>query len=93
MGWTIGVLGFDSRRELGNFLYTSVSRTALEPIQPPIQCVLGTVSMGVKRSGREADHSSPSSAEVKDALSYTSTSQYVFVAWCLVKHKDKFTFT
>jgi hypothetical protein len=25
--------------------------------------------------------------------SYTSTPQYVFMAWCLVKHRDNFTFT
>jgi len=24
---------------------------------------------------------------------YTSTHQFVFVAWCLVKHRDNFTFT
>jgi hypothetical protein len=29
--------------------------------------------LGVKRPGREADHSSPSSADVKNAWSYTST--------------------
>jgi hypothetical protein len=29
--------------------------------------------LGVKRPGRETDHSSPSSAEVKNAWSYTST--------------------
>jgi hypothetical protein len=34
--WTIGVLGFDFRRGLGNFLFTTASRTALEPTQPPI---------------------------------------------------------
>jgi len=34
----------------------------------------------VKRSGREADHSPPSSAEVKNAWSYTATPQYVFMA-------------
>jgi hypothetical protein len=28
----------------------------------------------------------------KDAWSYTYTSQYVFVAWCTVKHRDNFTF-
>jgi hypothetical protein len=28
---------------------------------------------GVKRPGREADHSSPSSAEVKECVEYTST--------------------
>jgi hypothetical protein len=35
--WTIGVLRFDSRRGLGIFLFTTASRTALEPTQPPIQ--------------------------------------------------------
>jgi hypothetical protein len=30
-GWTIGVLGFDSRQGLGTFLFTTGSRTALGP--------------------------------------------------------------
>jgi hypothetical protein len=47
--------------------------------------------LGVKQPGREADHKHPSNAEVKNVWSYTSTPQYVFVAWCLVKHKDYFT--
>jgi hypothetical protein len=47
----------------------------------------------VKRPGREADHSPPPSAEVKNAWSYISTPQYAFMAWCLVKHRDNFTFT
>jgi hypothetical protein len=42
---------------------------------------------------READHLPPSSSEVKKAWSYTSTLQYVFMAWCLVKHRDNFIFT
>jgi hypothetical protein len=29
----------------------------------------------------------------KNAWSYTSTLQYVFMAWCLVKHRYNFTFT
>jgi len=29
----------------------------------------------------------------KNAWSYTSNPQYAFVAWCLVKHRDNFTFT
>jgi hypothetical protein len=37
MGWTIGVLGFDSRRGLGIFLFTTASRTVLGPTHPPIQ--------------------------------------------------------
>jgi len=40
---------------------------------------------GVKRPGSEADHSRPSSAEVKNAWIYTSTPPYAFMAWCFVK--------
>jgi hypothetical protein len=65
-GWTIGVLGFDSRWGLGIFLLTTASRTALGSTQPPIEWVPGALSLGVKRLGREADHSPPSSAEVKE---------------------------
>jgi hypothetical protein len=35
---------------------------------------------GVKRQGREADHSPPTSAEVKKMWIYTSTPPYVFMA-------------
>jgi len=48
------------------FLLTTASRTALGPTQPPIQWVQGAFSLGVKRSGHEADNSPPSSAEVKE---------------------------
>jgi hypothetical protein len=65
-GWTIEVLGFNTRRGLGIFLLTTESRTALGPTQPPIQWVLGALSLEAKRPGREADHSPPSSAEVKE---------------------------
>jgi hypothetical protein len=54
---------------------------------------LYTKLLGVKWPGREADHSPPTSVDVKNAWSYTSTPQYVFMAWCLVKHRDNFTFT
>jgi hypothetical protein len=60
-GWKIGVLGFHSRRGLGIFLFTTASRTALGPTQLPIHWVPGALSLGVKRQGREADHSPPSS--------------------------------
>jgi hypothetical protein len=58
---------------MGIFLFTPASRTALAPTQPPIQWVPGAFSLGVKRPGREADHSPPSSAEVKNVWRYTST--------------------
>jgi len=63
-------------------------------------------SLGVKRPGREADHSPPSSAEVKSVWSYDSIPsihfqlndvllswECVFMVWYLVKHRDNFTFT
>jgi hypothetical protein len=65
-GWTIGILGFNSRRGLGIFLFTTASRTILGPTQPPIQWLPGALSLGVNRPVREADHSPPSSAEVKE---------------------------
>jgi hypothetical protein len=57
------------------------------------QWVPGALSLGIKRPGREADHSPPSSAEVKNAWSYNSTPKYVFMAWCLVKRRYNFTFS
>jgi len=65
MGWTIGVLGFDSWQGLGIFPFTTASRMVLGPTQPPIQWVWGALSLGLKRPGREAGHSPASSAEVK----------------------------
>jgi hypothetical protein len=60
-------LGFESQKGLGIFMFTTATRPALGPIQPPIQCVPGALSLEVKRLIREADHSHPSSAEVKNA--------------------------
>jgi hypothetical protein len=62
-----------------NFLFSMLARLILGPIQPPIQFVLGTISAGVKRPGREADHSPPTSAKVKNTWIYTSTT-YAFMA-------------
>jgi hypothetical protein len=64
MGWTIRVLGFDSWWRLEIFLFITTSRTALGPTQ----CVTGAISLEVKQPGREADHSPPSSAKVKECI-------------------------
>jgi hypothetical protein len=47
---------------------------------------MGTVGSfsGVKRPGREADHSPPASAEVKKMWIYISTPTYAFMAQCLI---------
>jgi hypothetical protein len=72
-GWTNRVRGFDSRWELGFFLFFTAFRPVLGPNQPPIQWVPGVLSPEVKRPGRETDHSPPSNAEVRNAWRYTST--------------------
>jgi len=48
-------------------------RPALELIQPPIEWVPGAVCLKINRQLRKTDHSTPSSAEVKNAWMYTST--------------------
>jgi hypothetical protein len=54
-------------RQAKIFLLSRASRPAPGPTQPHIQWVPGGggISPEVKRPGREADHSPPSSAEVK----------------------------
>jgi hypothetical protein len=78
--------GFESRQGLGIFLFTTASRPAFGPTQPPIQWVTWALFLGLKRPGRETDYWPPSSAEVKNAWSYTSTPpQYAFMLWFSVK--------
>jgi hypothetical protein len=62
---------FESRQRQGIFLFATASSPALGPTRPPIQWVLGDVSLGVKRPGREADCLPQTSAEVKNAWIYT----------------------
>jgi hypothetical protein len=60
--------GFESQQELGIFLFTTASRPALGRTQPPIQWEEEALSQGVNRHWREADHTPPSIAEVKECL-------------------------
>jgi hypothetical protein len=68
------------KRQGREFVFAPASRSALVPTQIPNQWVLGALSLGVKRPGSEADHSSPSSAQVKNA--------YVFTARCSIKQMN-----
>jgi hypothetical protein len=52
------------------------SRLALGPTQPPVQWAPGAHSLGLNWWKHEANYSPPSSSEVKNAFSYTSTPQY-----------------
>jgi hypothetical protein len=76
------------------FLFTTASRTAVGPSQPPIQRVRRALSAGVKRPGREADHSPPPSVEVEGGVEVYLHSPDT-PSWCgaQLKHRDNFTFT
>jgi hypothetical protein len=65
--------GFGVQVLVGSRIFSVSSRRALGPTQPPIEWVLGAFSPGVKRQGREADHSPPTGAEVKKMWIYTPT--------------------
>jgi len=53
---------FDSHQGMEFFPLATMSKPALGPTQPPVQCVLGP----------KAHHSSPTSAKVKSSWSSTS---------------------
>jgi hypothetical protein len=59
---------------------------------PPIQWVLGAISLAIKRPGHEADHSPPPSAEVNNAWSYMSTPKHTSWRGSQLKHGNNFTF-
>jgi hypothetical protein len=58
---------------------------ALGPTQPSIQWVPGVLSLGIKRPGRESDHSPPSSGGQRICGAIPPLPQYAFMEWCLVK--------
>jgi len=85
-------LGFEFRQWQEIVLFAAAFVPALRTTQPPIQWIQRFFSSGLKRSWHEADHFLPCSAKVKNVWSYTSNSLYVFMAWCLIKHRESFTF-
>jgi hypothetical protein len=87
MRWMTGVR-FST--EKGIFLFVTTSRPFRDP------CSLLTngnrvIFPGENRPDRESDHSSASGAEVKNAWSFSSSLQYVFVALWLIKQRANFT--
>jgi hypothetical protein len=70
------------------FLFSSPSTPALGPNPTSHKLGAGGSSAGIKRPGREADHSPSSSAEMKNTWSYTSIPPYVFIVWRLIKQRD-----
>jgi hypothetical protein len=59
---------FDSRQRQEMFFFSTASRPALRPTKPSIQWVPEALHRQVKRPGREAYHSPPSSAEFKNGI-------------------------
>jgi hypothetical protein len=64
VGWTSGIQFLVGTGIF--FLFTTVSRPALGPVQLPIQWVSGTLSTGIKQPERETNHCLPSNAGVKN---------------------------
>jgi hypothetical protein len=86
-----GQLGLNSQYGHRGFFFSFCHR---------VQIGSGTYPAGTSGSlpwlkclGCGADHSPPSSAEVKDARSCTSTPLCVFMLWYSGKHRHNFTFT
>jgi hypothetical protein len=54
------------------FLFSIAPRLVLRPIQLSVQRIPEAISPGVKQQGREAEHSSPSGAEVNNGGAISS---------------------
>jgi hypothetical protein len=78
-GYGLDLQGVGVRVPLGSRIFSTSFRPAVGSTQPLIQWVSGAIYLGVKRSGREADHSPPTSAKVKKIWIYTSTPPYAFM--------------
>jgi hypothetical protein len=86
---------FDFRKGKGFYIFATASKPVLGPIQPPVQGVHWAPPLGgrIKRPGHKADHLLPSSAEIRNEWSYTSTPPYIFIAWYLVNNRNSSDFT
>jgi hypothetical protein len=73
LGYSLDYWSFKSQQGQGIFFFTTVSRPALGPAEPPIQWIPGALFLGVKQPECEVDHSPPSSGKVTNVWSYTST--------------------
>jgi hypothetical protein len=87
LGYGLNYPGFESRQGLGIFPFTTASRSALGPTQPPIRggkngrCVKLTTHLHLVPKSRMRGAIPP-------------LPQYAVMAWCSIKrkHRDNFTF-
>jgi hypothetical protein len=71
---------------VNHFLFSTESRPALGPTQPPIQWVPSALPSVVKRLGRKSDHSSPTSAE--GDITYEYTPPYILTVYCFISYSQ-----
>jgi hypothetical protein len=84
--------GYQFQAGINDFFFHTVSRSAWGP-PSLLSYGYGAIAPGIKRPERKTDHSYPSSVEVQNTWSYVSTPPYVFIAWCLMNHKDNTIFS
>jgi hypothetical protein len=82
MGKTVTLLSYSNANTLLSFIVFIWS----------IQCVPSAISSVIKPSRLESDQSITCSAKVKNAAAVPQI-PYVFSEYCLIKNRDKFTFT
>jgi hypothetical protein len=82
-GWTTDKPGFGSRQGKRFSILQNV-KTGCGAHPPSHQMDTGVPYPGVKQPGREANHSPPSSADIKNAWSCNSTPPNVFMEWFLI---------
>jgi len=58
-----------------------------------IQWVQGDLTPGGKQLVHEADHSSHPWPRLRISEAIPPLPEHIFMAWCLVMHRDNFTFT
>jgi hypothetical protein len=79
-----GLSGRGSNPGRSKILLFTASRPALCPTQPPIHLVPWDVSLRVTQQGLDADHSPPSSVDVKNDGAISPLPPYVFMTQCLI---------
>jgi hypothetical protein len=80
--YRLDILGFKSlQQQPRDVLFSRIVQTGSGT--HPVSCLVGTVvlSLEVKWAGCEADHSPPSSTEVKSECSILILPHYVFLTW------------
>jgi len=66
-------------------------QTVIFWVVTPCSDVVGYYLTAKRHTGHDADLPPSPNAEVKNAWISAFTPPYVFMEWCLVRHRDKFT--